>query len=487
VNPDNEKLSVEPGWEEPPPPPRRGRWIVLAIVLLVLLALGVVVFTQTTGRPQSNTLSIKLSPGGGFASRAMVTIENKGGASVLIWQPVRIERKETGRIVADATMNRPLPLRGTNSTGAGSRIRMVSVELPGTNHGPWRMLVPVSRYELLARGESLFHQPLGAWANKFSLLATLLRRSQTWVASDWFDDHTRDRFPRFPTPGIATGAAGGFTGYGPSRFPGSANLTSNEIALVQKAELERLKTTEFTVPAPVPRLTPGLNPPTNMPWNPSQFPVQSSPSDARAFMSLLREFHKLANRWPTNFSEVSSFARFTGEPVPPASFDDATFSDTNGVLTVAYAHGAGKISLSGYSTSSGISRVLPPRPARATSDFPTFAETPSGFSRLQPARPLRAPEPPTFATAPSFADMDRRQDESRTFMFILRNFRAHYKRWPANIAEVKAFALDPANLQPEFSSSYETGMYSNAVFTTKSDGGLQINYRNGTMGISAPK
>jgi hypothetical protein len=459
VNPDNEKLSVEPGWEELPPPPRRGRWIVLAIVLLALLALGIVVFTQTTGRPQSNTLSIKLSPGGGFAGRAMVTIENKSSASILIWQPIRIERKETGRIVADATMNRPLPLRGTNSAGAGARIRMVSLELPGTNHGPWRLLVPVSRYELFARGESVFHRPLGSWVTKFSLLATLLRRSQTWVASDWFDDHTRDRFPRFPTPGIATGAAGGFTGYGSSRFspPGSANLTSNEIALVQKAALERLKTTEITVPAPVPRLKPGLNPPTNMPWNPSQFPVQSSPSDARAFMSLLREFHKLANRWPTNFSEVNSFAGFIGEPVPPARFDDATFSDTNGVLTVAYAHGAGKISLSGYSTSSGISRVLPPRPERAMPGFLPFPEA------------------------------ERRQDESGAFMFILRNFRAHTKRWPANIAEVKAFALDPANLQPEFPGSYETGMYSNAVFTTKSDGGLQVSYPHGAMTIGAPK
>lgn len=461
MNADNEKLSVEPGWEEAPPPRRRGRWIILAIILLALLALGVVVFTQTTARLQSDALSIKLSPAG-FTGRAIVTIENKGGGSVLIWQPLRVERRETGRIVADATMNRPLPLRGTNSAGAGLRIRTVMVELPGTNHGPWRLLVPISRYDLFARGESLFHQPLGYWINRFSPLASLLRHSQTWIAGDWFDDSTHGR-PRFPTPG-------------------SANLTSNEIALVQKEELERMKLTEFMVPPPVPRLTPGLNPPTNMPWNPSDFRVQGSPSEVPVFMSLLRDFQSRSNRWPTNISEVATFANSTGRASPATRFDDAAFSETNGMLTVAYAHGGGKISFSGYGGSPGISRVLPPRPARATSDFPSFAEAPLGISPVLPSRPDRAT--PGF---PSFAEPERRQDESRTFMFILRNFRARNHRWPASITEAKAFALDTVNLQPEFPSSYETGSYSNAVFTTKSDGSLQVSYRNGTMTVSAPK
>jgi hypothetical protein len=52
---------------------------------------------------------------------------------------------------------------------------------------------------------------------------------------------------------------------------------------------------------------------------------------------------------------------------------------------------------------------------------------------------------------------------------------------------VKAFAMDLVNLQPEFPSSYDTETYSNAVFTIKSDGGLQMSYRNGTMTVGAPK
>ena len=87
----------------------------------------------------------------------------------------------------------------------------------------------------------------------------------------------------------------------------------------------------------------------------------------------------------------------------------------------------------------------------------------------------------------AFPDAERRQDESRTFMFILRNFRARNKRWPANMAEVKGFATDLANLQPEFPESYNSQTYSNAVFTTKSDGGLQMSYRNGILTIGAPK
>jgi hypothetical protein len=368
----------------------------------------------------------------------MVSIENNGSSSLLIWQPCRVERKETGRIVADATRNKPLPLRGTNSAGAGTRLQMMTVELPGTNHLPWRLLVPVSRYEVFARGESLFRKPLGTWINKFPPLASLLRRSQIWVASDWFDESTPGNLIRVPPPQVA-------------------NLTSNEAALVLKAERERLQMTEVTLPTLVRPAAPGVNPSTNVSPYPGRFPPQGSSSDTAALMSLLRTFQGEFGRWPTNFAETASYGRSSEHPISTTRFDDATFSETNGTLRVTYNDGRGRMSLSGGGGSSGFSRFLPPRPVRAGAQEPFFAAT------------------------------QQRQEESRTFTFILRNFHARHHRWPANIAEVKAFAMELANLQPEFPSSYDTETYSNAVFTIKSDGGLQMSYRNGTMTVGAPK
>src|ERR1041385_1526062 len=65
---------------------------------------------------------------------------------------------------------------------------MVSIQLTGSNRGPWRVLVPVTRYELPGRLDALFHQRLGTLGMKFGLLKRLLRNSRTWIASDWFEE-----------------------------------------------------------------------------------------------------------------------------------------------------------------------------------------------------------------------------------------------------------------------------------------------------------
>jgi len=235
------------------------------------------------------------------------------------------------------------------------------------------------------------------------------------------------------------------------------NLTSNETALIFRAEEERGGLASRTLPAPVSRVMPGVNPRTNIFPYPNRIPIQSSSNDTQPLMSLLRSFRERFARWPTNIAEVAAFARVNELPVPTARFDDAIFSESSGRLTVTYDDGRGKLSLSGFAGSSGISRLQPQRPLRTGAE-----ESVIGGARLG-------------------------SEDSRTFIFILRNFRARNKRWPANIAEVKAFATDLANLQPEFPVSYDTESYSNAVFTTKSDGGLQMSYRNGTMKVGAPK
>src|ERR1041385_4155129 len=65
---------------------------------------------------------------------------------------------------------------------------MVSIQLTGSNGSPWRVLVPVTRYELPGRLDALFHQRLGTLGMKFGLLKRLLRNSRTWIASDWFEE-----------------------------------------------------------------------------------------------------------------------------------------------------------------------------------------------------------------------------------------------------------------------------------------------------------
>jgi hypothetical protein len=113
-------------------------------------------------------------------------------------------------------------------------------------------------------------------------------------------------------------------------------------------------------------------------------------------------------------------------------------------------------------------------------------------SRLLPTRP---PGPASVPGPEAGFGLPRNRpgpsEDSQTFNFIIRNFRARYNRWPASIAELKDFASARDSYQPEFSTSFDTALYSHAVFTTKSDGGLQITYRSGSssgsMTLGAPK
>ena len=180
----------------------------------------------------------------------MLRVENKSGNALLLWEPCRIERKETGRIIVAGTQQRVMTLRGTN-TAKGAAGTLLLVELTGTNHGPLRVLVPVTRYGLLARLESLFHQPMGSFAMKSPRLKNLLRNSKTWIASEWFDGESTD---------------------GPYPFANRAI----------RIESQNLK-------------------------------------------NLLHAFYGRFQRWPTNVSEVASYAKAASQPVPASRFDDATF------------------------------------------------------------------------------------------------------------------------------------------------------------------
>jgi len=72
-------------------------------------------------------------------------------------------------------------------------------------------------------------------------------------------------------------------------------------------------------------------------------------------------------------------------------------------------------------------------------------------------------------------------------MFIIRNFYAQFKHWPTNMTQVKAFADEPRNFQPEFPDTFDNPVFDNAVFGINSDGGLKIYYQNGSMSLGKPK
>jgi hypothetical protein len=310
-------LPVSPAAEPAPAPPRRWKGKLLLLLLLLpffLLVLGVGLFLLPgkPAAPQTGLLTIKPAGfAGSFVSPTRLqtlTVENRSASTLLLWQPCRIERKETGRIIVAGSSTRTLVLMGTNTT-AGPRQQFVMVQLSGTNRGPWRLLVPVGRYEWVARLEKLLGKRIGSLDSQLRVLDSLLQRSRAWVASEWFDE--------------------------PS------------------SELDR-------------------------PWGPT--------------------VPGLSNR-------------------PPGAFSRA---------------------------------------------------------------PVPAPRVP-----PGLA-MQLHHDDTQTFFFIVRNFSLRYRRWPQNMAEVKKFAADPANLQPEFPAAFEREAYADAVFSTNSDGGLHIEYRNGRMTLGGP-
>ena len=137
-------------------------------------------------------------------------------------------------------------------------------------------------------------------------------------------------------------------------------------------------------------------------------------------------------------------------------------------------------------SASGVPSSMPPLPATAYLVTRPISQRPE---RLSPSGvPSAVPPLPASAYPRPLPGSPVRPDDSiQTMMFILRNFQAHYKRWPANMAEVKAFANDTANFQPEFPETYDNPLFDNAVFTTSPDGGLRINYQNGSMNLAKPK
>ena len=128
----------------------------------------------------------------------------------------------------------------------------------GTNRGPWRLLVPVARYELLARLEKLLGKGTGSLVMHIHPLEVLLRHSRAWVASEWFDQNSGAGLSRGPRPGY------------PFPMPGSPGPT------VQAP---------MFVPDPHRQL-----------------------NDMRTVPFIVRNFHRRYGRWPKNLAEVKAFA-----------------------------------------------------------------------------------------------------------------------------------------------------------------------------------
>jgi hypothetical protein len=126
-----------------------------------------------------------------------VNVQNKSGGMLLMWDDLRIERKDTGEIIEARLLPSSWGIRSFCIGGTNSRACSCGPLHPrvkGTNHGPWRVLLPTVRYQTFARLEWLLKKSpknsslFNGWLCRYRLVDTLLRYSRFWVASDWFDD-----------------------------------------------------------------------------------------------------------------------------------------------------------------------------------------------------------------------------------------------------------------------------------------------------------
>jgi hypothetical protein len=241
-----------------------------------------------------------------FTGPPVLTIRNNGSGALLVWEPCRTERKETGRIVVGGIQTKVRPLSGASSS-SGPGMLIMPIELKGTNHGPWRVLLPVTRYELLARVEKLLGLRLGTFAITSPLFASLLGGSRTWVKSDWFDEPSHDILSPYTNPH--------------ARLPGPHGDFAD-------------------------RFRNNFRP---------DFPDQRREvEESQMFFFIARNFRARFNRWPTNFAETKSFAadRANLQPEFPAAFENPEVqnvlftTNADGGLTVSFKVGSSSRSMS---------------------------------------------------------------------------------------------------------------------------------------------
>jgi hypothetical protein len=252
---------------------------------LLLAAGGFLVFSRTTASPQLSTLKITVLSSSAHRMHVPLLFDNQGGGAIVIWEPGRIERKETGRVTVGGTRVQALAVAGTNVSKA-PHVQIIAVELTGTNYGPWRVLLPVTRYDLIARLETLFGKRVGTLMSNSRALESLLRHSSKWVASDWFDE--------------PIGRA-----MGPWR---------------RDIDLGHGMASDF----------------------------ESHQEDSQTFLFVIHHFHTRYRRWPTNFAEVKLFAATKAylQPEIPARYNESWFenavftTNSNGGLSIKFQNGS---------------------------------------------------------------------------------------------------------------------------------------------------
>lgn len=162
----------------------------------------------------------------------------------------------------------------------------------------------------------------------------------------------------------------------------------------------------------------------------------------RAFMNLSQAFRRELDRWPTNVIELQGYAATKGQPGLEGHYKKAIFAvSEDDRFTARFPQG-------GY-TSFGAGPAVPFEPGAALSD------------RIAKRR----------------SSIFHRRSESMTLMFILRNFRTQFNRWPANMEEFEEFVT--TQRQPAIPAQYK-----DATLHPQPDGGLKVRYNDGNGEMS---
>ena len=150
------------------------------MVALLGLCAVVIVSLRRSSAPGQSILKIEslFRPGArvGYMGRTEpLRVINISSNAILIGSQYRVERKDTGEIVAATRKAKATVLPGKSRKNSMPQT-VAYTQLTGTNHGPWRLLVPVGHYRLIAGLESLFGKAPGTWIKNWAWLNSYLER-----------------------------------------------------------------------------------------------------------------------------------------------------------------------------------------------------------------------------------------------------------------------------------------------------------------------
>jgi hypothetical protein len=150
--------------------------VLIALLATMLLIAGLLVWFAT--HPPLASLEIRYISfddywGGPMPPReGLFMVRNKRKGLVKIWGPLRVEFKNGNNTpLVGGPFGMVLPRHHQASVG---------VPLTGTEHGEWRVLVPVSDYRVVS-----FLENKPGCGTVAAFLDRHLQKSPRWVASDW--------------------------------------------------------------------------------------------------------------------------------------------------------------------------------------------------------------------------------------------------------------------------------------------------------------